>query len=303
MSFHINAAMKSWGNWETKNIYDKLLWCWVFFRILMYFLQLPIRYRIAKLVWQAHRQNRRSEKRLMALAMLRTWEWTVVQLYSRALLAWVFATIVGTWYLAHVFEDQVHRTDVLTYCWMNVFLLCTQTFISVRWLRKLLDEGWVDSTEITIAQFRQSSDQFRSLAVLKQLLHSRAYPFNRLPRNVNLQTHGEDKILEEDPIHCKIYFPTHCAICKSGFSNSISTPLSWHKSTETSNAPTYVCNGDIATPWLLDTEECVTLLPCGHIFHVTCIESWLSLKHSRCPYCNVSTVSDRLWTTLKHCKS
>jgi len=300
MSVHIMALIESWKKWENKNIWDKILWIWVFSRIAIYFLQLPIRYRIAKRVWQAHRQVRRSEQRQMALAMLRTWEWRVVQWYSRALLGWVVLTIIFTWWFGRAFEDKVHRMSVLKYCWTSVLLLCVQTAISVRWLKRLLDEGWVDNTAISLDEFRKSSDQFRSLGELRKRLYSRVYPFDRLPLKVNPQT------LDEDPMsNVQIYFPTHCAICKSGFPLSISPSQSNNEVAHGCAEQTIhsaAVEGDVAL-WASSSPELVALLPCGHIFHVTCIEAWITMKHSKCPYCNVSTLGDRVWVKLRESDS
>jgi len=300
MSFHIIALFKSWKKWENKNIYDKILWVWVFSRIVIYFLQLPVRYRIAKRVWQAHRQNRVSQQRQMALAMLRTWEWTVVQWYSRVLLGWVGLTILLTWWFGPVFRDQAHRMSVLKCCCTSVLLLCLQTAISVQWLKRLLDEGWVDNTSISLHDFRKSSNRFRSLTELRKLLYSRQYPFDCLPIDANPETQHEDPMS-----NIQVYLPTNCAICKSRFPVFIT-------SSESSNdvASGYVEQtpqsgvADIgAAPSPASILEQVTLLPCGHIFHSECIEAWLNMRHSKCPYCNVSTLSDRVWVTLKGTES
>jgi len=296
MSVHIIALIKSWKKWDNKNIYDKILWVWVFSRIVIYFLQLPIRYRIAKRVWQAHRQNRVSEQRQMALAMLRTWEWTVVQWYSRILLGWVGLTILLTWWFGPLFRDQAHRMSVLKYCCTSVLLLIVQTAISVQWLKRLLDEGWVDNAAVSLPDFRKSSNRFRSLTELRKRLYLREYPFDCLPMDANPQT------LVDDPMrNIMVYIPTHCAICKSHF------PL-FLASSESNNdvAPGYeerifqsgLADIDVAhSP--ASIPEHVTLLPCGHIFHEKCIEAWLKMRHSKCPYCNLSTLSDRVWVTLK----
>lgn len=290
---HIIALEESWKSWEAKNIWDKLLWFWVATRVITYFSQIPVRYRIVQRVWQADRQTTLVGKRQHLLDMLRMWEWTVVQYVSRGLLTWLLVTIWLIWWFADVFEDQVHRTSVFRYCWTSVILLGVQTAISVRWLKRVLNDGWVDDKEITVDQFRNSTDQFRSLTELKHLLCIRLHPFDRLPLTVNPKT------LVEDPMtNVQIYFPTHCAICKFGFSlSSHSSPLSIHDSEPEHNDPsvTDARNDEIPPP----AAEPVTLLPCGHIFHVECIESWITLSHSKCPYCSVSTLSDRVWVTAK----
>jgi len=295
ISAHISALIKSRKSWEAKNIKDKLLWFWVVSRIVAYFLQIPIRYKLAQMVWQAHRQHGRAQQGWQLLAMLRTWEWKVVQHISRALLFWLSATIVTTWWFADVFEDQVHRRSVSRYCWISVLLLLTQTAISIRWLKRVLNEGWVDNTEISLGEFRHCSDQFRSLIELKQQICSRSSPFDRIPWASSPLT------LEKEPMkNVQIYIPTHCAICKSGFSISLpSSPLL--RSTPVPqegklNIPE--SNGE-SVPLQSEQSKPITLLPCGHIFHVECIEAWITLRHSKCPYCNMSTLSDRVWLSLK----
>lgn len=295
ISAQVSALIKSRKSWEAKNIKDKLLWFWVVLRILAYFLQIPIRYKLAQMVWQAHRQNGRARQGLQLLEMLRTWEWTVVQHISRALLIWLSITIISTWWFKDVFEDQVHRKSVSRYCWISVLLLCTQTAISIRWLKRVLNEGWVDNTEISLSEFRNCSDQFRSLAELKWRLYSRSSPFDQIPLTAKLQALEKDRIK-----NVQIYFPSDCAICKSGFSiSSPSAPV--HESTPVPQdgkliAPAH--NGESA-PLQSEQSRPITLLPCGHIFHVECIEAWITLRHSKCPYCNMSTLSGRVWLSLK----
>jgi len=296
ISVHINALVKSQKTWETKNMKDKLLWFWVALRILTYFFQLPIRYKLAKRVWQAHRQHRRAQQGRHLLAMLRMWEWTVVQYISRALLLWIAVTIVWTWWFADLFEDQVHRRSVLLWCWVSVFLLIIQTVISVQWLKRLLNEGWVDNTEISLRDFRNCSDQFNSLEAMKQLLYTRSYPFDRLPIKVNRET------LEKDPTkYVQVYIPPHCAICKSGYTISTpSSPLSCNGSTSlVYDEMKHNAHVEVTTLSPSNEAKTITLLPCGHIFHVDCIEAWINLGHSKCPYCNKSTLSDRVWLMLK----
>lgn len=299
ISAHIGALIESRKSWEAKNIKDKILWFWVVSRTVAYFVQIPIRYKLAQIVYQAHRQNGRAQQGWQLLAMLRTWEWKVVQYLSHALLFWLSTTILVTWWFADVFEDQVHRRSVSRYCWISVLLLLVQTVISIRWLKRVLNEGWVDNTEISLSEFRNCSDQFRSLTELKQQLCARSFPFDRIPLASSLLA------MEKDPLkNVQIYFPTHCAICKSGLSISL-TPASLLQSTlvpQEGKLSIPESNGESA-PLQSEQSKPITLLPCGHLFHAECIEAWITLGHSRCPYCNKSTLSDRVWLKLKEKES
>jgi len=304
ISVHIKALIIAYGQRQYKtNMYDHVLWFWGAARIVTYFAQLPVRLRLALKIWEAHRQNTRAMQVQHLVLMLRTWEWTVVQYISRVLLSWLALTIVSTYFFPKLFRDWIHRDCVLEYCLYNVILLSVQTVISALWLKRLRNQGWVDNTGITLEELRNSSDQFTSLEELRLRLTSRKSPFDVLPIAINPQT------LNEDPMKdVQIYFQSHCGICKSSFSLSPSPPV---ESVPNSNVPVHdptprndgmVNYLSVNSATLLNARvqlEPVILLPCGHIFHVECIESWITQNHSKCPFCNLSTLSERVWVRLK----
>ena len=122
----------------------------------------------------------------------------------------------------------------------------------------------------------------------------RKSPFEKLPIAINPQTRKEDPMKD-----VQIYFMTHCGICKSSFSQSPSPPVEGVPNSEPLHDLTlrnYYTANLLNSPVQL---EPVILLPCGHIFHVECIESWISRNHSKCPFCHVCTLDERVWVTPK----
>jgi len=80
ISVHVKALIIAYRQRLYKtNMYDNVLWFWAAARIFAYFAQLPLRLRLARKVWEAHRQNTRAMQAQHLLMMLRTWEWTAVQ--------------------------------------------------------------------------------------------------------------------------------------------------------------------------------------------------------------------------------
>jgi len=220
ISLQVKGLITANRMWLTKTKWDKVLWFWAATRLCMYFLQLPIRWRLACKVWDAHLQINRAGQTQKLLMMLRTWEWTFIQYLSRALLAWLTITILTTYFYPELFRDHIHRQGILQYSLMSVLLLCVQTLISIVWLKQVLNQGWVDNSAITLEEFRNCTDRFRSLQELTHKLTSRESPFDKLPIAINPQTR------EEDPMkNVQIYFMTHCGICKSSFSQSPSPPV------------------------------------------------------------------------------
>lgn len=294
ISLHVKALITANRMWLIKNNWDKVLWFWAATRICTYFIQLPVRWRLACKVWEAHRQITRAAQTQKLLMMLRTWEWTFIQWLSRALLAWLAITILTTYFFPWLFRDHIHRQGILQYCLMSVLLLCVQTLISIVWLKRVLNQGWVDNTEITLEEFRNCSDAFRSLEELTQRLTSRISPFDKLPIAINPQTRKEDPMKD-----VQIYFMTQCGICKSSFSQSPSPSVEAVPNSEPLHDPTLRNDNTASLLNTLVQLEPVILLRCGHIFHVECIESWISRNHSKCPFCHVSTLGERVWVTPK----
>lgn len=260
---------------EPPNLFDAALKWFVGFRVSIFFLQLPVRWRLASMIWNIEGMTRDLQTRRL-FELIRTWEWTFCQYISITLIIWLGVTTLVTWWFPEIFVDQAARRTVLTTCGFSITVLSVQVALTIRWLTSLLNL-WVDNVHVPMEKFRAHTDTFASCQELIRTLKARLDIFEDLPIALDPDTG------EKDPMRgVQIYIPSLCAICKADF-NLQSTDQE-------------ITEDEVIKP---SSSETVTLLPCGHILHTECLECWISQDHSKCPFCYVDSLSPRRWQKLK----
>jgi len=255
------------------NMFDKgLKWC-VGLRVAIFFLQLPVRWRLASMIWSLEGMNRNLQT-IRLFEIIRTWEWTFCQYTAIILIVWLVGTTVATFWYPDIFVDQTTRRAVLTACEFSITVLIIQIGITIEWLNSLLNQ-WVDNVHVPMEKFREHTDTFTSCQEVIRTLIARVDKFKDLPIALDPDTG------KEDPMRgIKIYIPRVCAICKADLNTNQETAF----------------QDEVVKP---SSSERVTLLPCGHILHTECVECWISQDHSKCPFCYVDSLSPRCWLKLK----
>merc|ERR1719320_488712 len=256
-------------------MFDSTLKWFVGFRVSIFFLQVPVRWRLATMIWSLEGKTRALQTQRL-FEILDTWEWRFCQITSFASLVWLGVTTLVTWF-SDIFVDQAVRRTVLLVCVFSITVLLVQVGVTLNWLNSLLYR-WVDNEHVPIEKFREHTDTFTSCQELIRSLTARVDKFKDLPIALDPDTG------EKDPMRgVQIYIPSLCAICKVDFNLP-------------STEPERAVEDKVVKA---SSTESVTLLPCGHILHRKCLECWINQDHSKCPFCYFDSLSSRCWQKLK----
>jgi len=275
-AFLLHALLWPSSITEQPNMFDTCLRWFVSFRVSIFFVQIPVRWRLATMIWNLEGKPRVLQTQRL-FEILETWEWTFCQITSIASIVWLGVTFSVTFWLPDIFMDQTVRRTVLIVCVCSVTVLFVQVVVTLMWLRSLL-YPWVDNKHVAMDKFREHTDTFSCCQELIRTLKARTDKFENLPINLDPDTG------EFDPMRgVQIYIPSYCGVCKVDF-----------------NLPSTEQEGGVqGTKVKPSPSERVTLLPCGHILHTECIECWIRQDHSRCLFCFVDSLSPRCWLKLK----